>query len=135
MSRKNRIPEAFRERIVAELGTDTDINLARKWTETIKREAPEVGDGFRVDRHTIFWMRNQLGVAAYREQTYTPPAFRGKLEDAHPEVKDLIGRVPLAQIARHFGVSRSCVNAAAKRLGKVGRGIDHSANIKELLGV
>jgi len=122
MSKKNgqkrrRIPENIKPQIVGELGTMPDEAIAIKYSELA---------GFEIPRQTIFYMRKSRKIPAFVDHEYTPPPFRGRLEDAHPEVEELLGKVPVIRIAERFGVSRSCVRAAAKRLGKDTRATDYS---------
>jgi hypothetical protein len=103
-----RVPPEFRDQIIAELGTVSDIELARKYTEL---------SGSIIKKHTIFWMRRRRGIPARYAKKYTKPPFTGRLEDAHPEVKYLFGKVPVTVIASYFGVTTSCVRDVARRLG------------------
>jgi len=106
--KRKRLPSHIREQLISELGTATDQALADKYSKLV---------GFTIERHTVFYLRNSRGIAAFAPRPYTPPAFKGRFEDAYPEVKELLGRVPLLHIARRYNVSRSCVRAAAERLG------------------
>ena len=112
--KRKRLPPDVRDQIKRELGTMPDQALADKYST----------DALKIERHTIFYMRKQAGVPAYSQRPYTAPPFRGRLEDAHPEVAELLGKVPLVRIAEKFGVSRSCVRDAAKRLNKPTRAVD-----------
>lgn len=106
--KQQRLPERWRGQIIGELGTMTDAALAKKYSKKV---------GFAIGRHTIFYLRKSNGIAAFEERAYSPPPFRGRLEDAHPEIKDLLGKVPVIVLAKKYDVSRSCVRAAAQRLG------------------
>lgn len=122
---QNRIPAKFKAQIEAELGTMPDTELAAKYSQL---------SGVPIDRHTIFWMRKVRGIPAFHKKSYTKPPFRGRLEDIHPEVKYLFGKVPIAKIAEYFGVSRSCVRAAADRLGISNPGVlRYDQTVREIL--
>ena len=130
---KHRIPEKYRPQIIADLGKDTDTAIARKWTDIIRGAGDvELRLGWAIDRHTIFWMRQQAKVKSFRKRPYTAPAFRGKIEDAHPEIIKLLGEIPFAKLAKHYEVSRSTIYEASKRLGKNNK-IDYERRIKQLL--
>jgi len=119
-----RIPDDLREQIIPELGTMPDQALAEKFS------TPKLP----IDRHLIFDMRKARGIEAFApKDSYDPPAFRGRLEDAHPEVAALVGRVPVGKIADYFGVHRGTVRAAAKRLGRSTRVGDAAEVIGGLL--
>lgn len=126
MAKYNKIPEHLIPQIESELGKVSDAALARKYSKLA---------GFEIDRHAIFWMRKQRGIPAAQPKTYTKPDFHGKIEDAHPEIRKLLGKVPVTSIAEHFGVSRSCIHAAADRLGIETGDLDHESTIEQLLAV
>jgi hypothetical protein len=106
--KQQRLAERWRTRILVELGTMTDAALAKKYSKKV---------GFVIGRHTIFYLRKANGIPAFEQRAYSPPSFRGRLEDAHPEIKELLGKVPVVALAMRYDVSRSCVRAAAQRLG------------------
>lgn len=124
MSKYNKIPEHLIPQIEAELGKASDAALARKYSAVA---------GFDIDRHAIFWMRKQRDIPPFQPKAYTRPKFTGRVEDKYPEVAKLLGRVPVTTIADYFGVSRSCVHAAAERLGISTSSIDPKSTIDQLL--
>ncbi|MFA5387975.1 MAG: hypothetical protein WC322_06360 [Candidatus Paceibacterota bacterium] len=119
--KQQRLPVGVREQIIPELGTMTDAALAKKYSRR----------GLNIARHTIFYMRKSNGIPAFEQRNYTAPDFRGRLEDAHPEVKELLGKVPVVVLAKRFNVARSCVRAAAQRLGLPTRAENFDAAFKE----
>ena len=130
---KYRIPDQYLIGITAELGTATDTSIAQRWTETIKSEVRDLPDGWNIDRHTIFWMRKQKDIPSFHKRVYSAPKFKGRFEKAFPDAVKLFGQVPPTEIARKYGVSRSTVYEAAKRLGLESIEVDYSDRIDTLL--
>lgn len=117
VSNSSIIPDEHRYAFCEDLGKYPDQTVADMWSEKLDIE---------IGRHVPFFFRKQLGIEPFKKQTYTKPGFSGKIEDAHPEIKEMIGKATVTAIAEHFGVSRSCVRAAAGRL-EIGTRVDSDA--------
>lgn len=120
------IPSGLESKVEAKLGKMPDSQIVT-WLKD--------KHGIDVGRHVIFFMRRTRNIPSFHKQTYTKPSFRGAIEDVHPEIKNLFGKVPIKEIAAHFGVSRSCVRSAMDRCGYKGQRfhIDHSDTLRSML--
>lgn len=119
--RGRRLPPEIIARIRDEAGSMTDAELAKKYSKIV---------GYPLDRHRIFYLRTSNGTPAAKTQAYTKPVFHGRLEDAYPELRYLIGVIDHTTLAARYQVSRSAVREAAKRLA-----VDPAQQLERVINV
>lgn len=100
--RKHRIPRDVKKRLIEELGNMRDTKLAAKYSEIL---------GFPLSRQAIFFLRQKYDIPPFHKK------IKGRLEEFYPEVLDLLGKVPIKEISKRFGVTNSSVRETMKRFG------------------